>query len=179
MADPLRNEKPIPVRPTTVPALDEQSIDQLLAGLPSSVDSTVLGPTSPRLNRTAESIGSALGTTVGRVRSGLTLVQEREREMARDLSQTVSQQAENLSAAVVEHVDHLTDVAEERVFEFARTFNRQLDVLRFRANARMRELRRQATITRDEHPVEAILVIAGAAFVLGFALRVWRSGNDY
>jgi hypothetical protein len=179
MADPLRNEKSIPIRPSAPPAPDEQSIDQLLAGLPPSADSTVPGQTSPRLNRTAESIGSALGTTVGRVRSGLTLVQRREREIARDLSQSLSQSAGDVSAAVVEHVDHITDVAEERVSQFTRTFNEELDVLRFRASSRMKELRKQAAIARDEHPIEAILVIAGAAFVLGFALRVWRSGNDY
>jgi hypothetical protein len=179
MADPLRNEKSIPIRPSAPPAPDEQSIDQLLAGLPPSADSTVPGQTSPRLNRTAEGIGSALGTTVGRVRSGLTLVQRREREIARDLSETVSQQAENLSAAVVEQVDRITDVAEERVSQFTRALNEEMGVLRFRAATRIKELRKQAATARDEHPVEAILAIAGAAFVLGFALRIWRSGNDY
>lgn len=31
---------------------------------------------------------------------------------------------------------------------------------------------------RDEHPVQALAVIAGAAFLMGFVARMWRSKSN-
>lgn len=176
MADPLRE----PIGDTKShlenPALDDHSVEKLLAGLPP--EPALPCSENPRLNRTAENIGTALGTTVGKMRSGLSLVQTRPREMAHDFSQKLSQQAESLSAAAVERAEQLGDVAEEKVSLTFNAAQEQWASLRENARIRIIELRKQAAILRDEHPLELIGAFAGAAFVLGAALKVWRSNHD-
>jgi hypothetical protein len=39
-------------------------------------------------------------------------------------------------------------------------------------------MRRQAAVLREEHPLELIGAFAAAGFVLGVALRIWRSSHD-
>lgn len=175
MADPLRDENlnPEPLRENT--ALEDPSVEALLPGVPSSRS---LPPVeNPRLNRTAETIGSALGTTVGKVRSGMTLVQTRSEEKAREVADTLSQHAQTVSAAAVEKAEHLGDVAEEKASELLDSAQQGWESLRETARRGLVEARKQVAVARDEHPVELILGFAALAFATGFALRVWRS-ND-
>lgn len=176
MADPLREPMGDTKSHLENPALDDHSVEKLLAGLPP--EHTLPRSENPRLNQTAENIGAALGTTIGKMRSGLSLVQTREREMAHDLSRKLSQQAEGLSAAAVEKAGQLGDIAEEKASMAFNAVQEQWDTLRERAGVRIVELRKRAAILRDEHPLELIGAFAGAAFVLGAALKVWRSNHD-
>jgi hypothetical protein len=176
MADPLRNDYSVPISPLEEPIVHEQGVDELLAGFTPVRDyrSTV----NVRLNRTAESIGAALGTTVGKVRSGLSLVVDREQELQRNLADTISGKTETFSAAATEKAERIGDIIEERATQIAITAQEQWDVISEKARERVVEFRRQAAVLRDEHPLELIAAFAGAAFVLGAALKVWRSIDD-
>lgn len=176
MADPLRNDYSVPISPLEEPIVHEQGVDELLAGFTPVRDyrSTV----NLRLNRTAETIGAALGTTVGRVRSGLSLVVDREQELQRNLADTISEKSETFSAAATEKAERISDILEERATQIAITAQEQWDALNERAREKVIELRRQAAVLREEHPIELIGAFAGAAFVLGAALKVWRSLDD-
>jgi ElaB/YqjD/DUF883 family membrane-anchored ribosome-binding protein len=176
MADPLRNEFGNPVFPLEELAVKDQGIEELLAGF--TPERTLPESRNPRLNRTAESIGSALGTTVGKMRSGLSLVRDREQEMQRDLSETLSQKAETLSAAATEKAELFGDVVEEKASQVFNAAQEQWEAISEKTRERVVELRRQAAELRDEHPLELIAAFAAAAFVLGAALKVWRSIDD-
>lgn len=176
MADPLRDDtlkQPNNLRENT--ALDDPSVEALLPGVPDQP--SLPRPENPRLNRTAESIGSALGSTVGKVRSGLTLVQTRSEEKAREVADNLSQRAEAVSASAIEKAEHLGDVAEEKAAQFLDSAQEGWESLRQTAQRGLAEARRQVAIAREEHPIELILGFAALAFAAGFALRVWRS-ND-
>lgn len=176
MADPLRDTlKSNP--PLENSALENPSVEALLPGIPADENLPLREP-NPRLNRTAETIGSALGTTVGKLRSGITLVQNRSEETARDVAGTISEQAQSLSAAAIEQAEHLGDIAEERASEFLDTAQEQWKALRETGLRGLQEARKQVAIAREEHPVELILGFAALSFAVGVALRVWRSNND-
>ncbi len=191
MMEPLRNEyappnSPLePEPPREKSPLDAQSIDEILARFPSerelplaSDSARSFRPQNPRLNRTAENIGAALGTTVGRMRNGLSLVQSRQREITREVSDRPAQQAQAFTATAVEKVEELGDVVEEKASEFADFAQQGLGQIRRQARERITELRRQAVQLREERPLELIAAFAGAAFVIGVTLRLWRANND-
>jgi|NGEPerStandDraft_6_1074524.scaffolds.fasta_scaffold27441_5 ElaB/YqjD/DUF883 family membrane-anchored ribosome-binding protein len=176
MADPLRNDYKDPLSPLEEPAVSDQSIAEVLAGFTPT--RTSRGAYNPQLNRTAESIGTALGTAVGRMRSGLSLVHDREQELQRDMTETLSEKAETLSAAATEKAEALGDIVEEKASQLYTAAQEQWEFISEKTRDQVVEWRRQAAQLRDEHPLELIAAFAGAAFVLGAALKVWRSIDD-
>ena len=185
MPDPIRNDYPTPnLSPEQEVGLDTQSIDQLLAGIPDTQHALPRAE-NERLTQAAETIGSALGTTVGKVRSGIEVVHDRQREMARTLSeklaeqkQKVSEQAEAIGARVSEQAGELGDRTQEKAAELLDLTQQRWNDVRDRTREQVTEARRRAAILRDEHPLELIAGFAIAGFVVGVLLRVWRSSND-
>ena len=176
MPDPLRNDIANPQPPQDV-GLDTQSIDELLAGFPPP-ERSLPRADNPRLNQAAESIGSALGTTVGKVRNGLSVVYDRQREISRNVSQKVSEQTESLTSSISQRAGELGDLTQEKATELLDvTQQRWMDV-RYQARVQVGRMRRHAAVLREEHPLELIGAFAAAGFALGVALRVWRSSND-
>lgn len=179
MADPLRNETGVPGIATGAlpgePVLDDQGVDELLAGFPP--ERTLPRTENPRLNRTAETIGSALGATVGRMRSGLSLVKV-NRDGGPGLTDKISQKAEDLSATVREQAGHLGDVVQDRTEELVRSTRQRWTELRATGREKVIEVRHRAAVLKQDHPLELIGAFAGTAFIVGVALRVWRSNNN-
>ena len=195
-ADPIRNDSGVPDYSTVPkPVLDDQSVDELLAGFPPP-DRTLPPPQNPRLNRTAESIGTALGSTVGRMRNGMSLVTGNLADTgaslsdkisqkasgisqkAADLQETVRTQAQDLTSSVRDRAGQFGDILQDKSEELAAATQEQLRQLRERARQRLIEARHRAAVLRQDHPLELIGGFAAAAFVIGVALRVWRSTND-
>ncbi len=105
------------------------------------------------------------------------------------------QRSENRINTAVDKIIHVIGVAVQRARELpdrAAELKQRVKVARARcteeASDTMAELRRTARqqadhmrvrvqVWADEKPFQAIAAGAGAAFVLGFALRVWRSRN--
>ncbi len=177
MADPLREDALHSNEPLPNSILEDPSVEALLPGVPPRKE-LPSDSGNPRLNRTAETIGSALGATVGKLRSGMTVVQSRTEETARDVSDTISERAQSLSAAALEQAEHLGDIAEEKASELLDKAQEQWQALRETAQQGLTEARKQVAVAREERPVELILGIAALSFVAGFALHVWRSSND-
>jgi ElaB/YqjD/DUF883 family membrane-anchored ribosome-binding protein len=178
MPDPLRNDIDTSQSPGAQDVgLDTQSIDELLAGFPPP-DRALPRADNPRLNQAAETIGSALGTTVGKVRNGLSIAYDRQREMSRNVTQKVSEQAESLTSSISQRAGELGDLTQEKATELLDVTQQRWDDVRDRARLRVDRMRRQAAVLREEHPLELIGAFAAAGFALGLALRVWRSSND-
>jgi ElaB/YqjD/DUF883 family membrane-anchored ribosome-binding protein len=178
MPDPVRNDFADPQPPGVQDVgLDTQTIDELLAGFPPP-ERSLPRSENPRLNHAAESIGSALGTTVGRMRNGLSVVYDRQREMSRSVSQKVSAQAESLTSSISQRAGELGDLTQEKASELLDATQQRLATVRERGRIRFDRMRRQAVGLREEHPLELIGAFAAAGFALGVALRIWRSSND-
>ncbi|ABF39413.1 hypothetical protein Acid345_0408 [Candidatus Koribacter versatilis Ellin345] len=188
MADPLRNQSGIPAaRAASKPIFDDRSVDELLAGFPA--DRSLPEAGNPRLNRAAESIGGALGTTVGRVRNGLTLVKGNLVETSNQITEQISDKASAIKDKVESQAHDLNITARAKAAEFgdvvqgtseqlAGIAERQWLELRQNARQRLIMARNRAAVLKQDHPLELIAAFAGAAFVIGFAFRVWRSDHD-
>jgi ElaB/YqjD/DUF883 family membrane-anchored ribosome-binding protein len=178
MPDSLRNETANPATQLESATPADPSAEALLSG--PSVESSRLLPEAhnPRLHRTAESIGLALGTTVGKLRSGLALVQKRPLDAAHGLSGAISEQTQSLSAAAIENAEHLGDVVEEKASELASNAQAQWSAFRDNARRAIVRARERAAILKEEKPLHLVGAFAAAAFVVGFTLRVWRASND-
>ena len=177
MPDPLRND----IDSTSSPGvqdvgLDTQSIDELLAGFPP--ERSLPRANHPRLNQAAVNIGSALGTTVGRVRSGLSVASDRQRALSRNIAQAVSEKTESITASISQRAGELGDLTQEKASELLDYTQQTWTDARDRMNLRLNEMRRQASALRDEHPLELIGAFTAFGFALGVALRIWRSNND-
>jgi ElaB/YqjD/DUF883 family membrane-anchored ribosome-binding protein len=162
MADPLRK----------LPSEEEETIElEIIPGAerpgtpPDFIEvhaTRIERETHPFAVRTAENLGAAVGGAVGNVsrsvRTGL------------DAATTGSKQAGDKLA-------ELADQARVRAQDLSLEAGRLAQDMREAAIYRSQRLRREAREFMHQKPLEAILAIAGAAFVFGFALRIWRSNR--
>jgi hypothetical protein len=116
------------------------------------IDSVITGATeredgNPKLRETAETVGTAVGKAVNKVR---------------DLPRRVSEMKERFT------------VIRGRTREDASSAAAEL-----KENARQKayQARSRAQYYAREFPLEFLAGVAGVAFVLGFALRIWRSSR--
>ncbi len=107
---------------------------------------------NPRLNQTAEKIGTLLGTAVNMVRNVPCQVQAVPRTIG-SMRERVREKSEELR---------------EDVSEMAREWQQA-------ARARMRHARTRTAQYVHENPIQVIALVAGVAFGLGVGLRIWRS----
>jgi hypothetical protein len=114
---------------------------------PSPLRPRIVQAHSPALNGAAERLGSALGSAVERVKE----LPRRLEEMKQRFTVIRGRTREDAAAAAAE-------------------WNQT-------ARQKLRVARNRAQLLADEHPVEVVLGAAGLAFVVGFMLRIWRSGH--
>jgi ElaB/YqjD/DUF883 family membrane-anchored ribosome-binding protein len=100
-----------------------------------------------RLNKSAETIGNVVGAAVDRVRH----LPQRFGDMKQRLTLIRGRARDQAAVSTTD----LSRTAQEKA----------------------RQVRTRAEFYANEYPVESILAIAGAAFVLGVLLRVWRSSR--
>lgn len=116
-----------------------------------------------RASAVGEKIGETLGSAVEKVRtgvrSGLRIVGGR----AKDASAAASDMADQARVKA----SQWSEVAAERMSDVGRTAQESLDLAR-----------RRVRHYSQEYPLQTLGVIAGVAFVVGFALRVWRSNSE-
>lgn len=202
MAEPVSNIKDAgsPVsRDDRLNRVAEAPLPELLPGTPSPDHLLPEADfrSSRRLNAAAEKVGGAVGSAVGSMRRGMRVVGGRDRSRTRlddladpkgrtsdladsaaatvsDLKNTASdkldvllERASGLSERAGERLGELKSTAGERVSDFADT-----------ARDRLHYARRRANHLTNEYPVQTILGFAGFAFVIGFALRIWRSNGN-
>lgn len=102
---------------------------------------------SPTLNQAAERIGYI----VGRIEVELRQMPQRAAELRNRLNRARAQASENAGTAASEW--------------------------RLTAQQNAQQARSRARYMANQYPVETIAGAAGAAFVAGFALRLWRSNH--
>jgi ElaB/YqjD/DUF883 family membrane-anchored ribosome-binding protein len=102
---------------------------------------------SPRLNEAAE----RLGYLVGRIEVELRQMPRRATELRDRLNRARAQAGENASTAASEW--------------------------KLSAQQNAEQARSRAQFLANQYPIETIAGTAGAAFVAGFVLRIWRSNH--
>ncbi len=108
---------------------------------------------------TKDRFGDAVDEVRSRVRSGMKVVAERSREAG---------------DALATAADH----AQEKAREISEEARIRAEEIRRAAFERVRQARAAAQRARNERPLQALLVIGGAALVVGLLLRIWRSNSD-
>jgi ElaB/YqjD/DUF883 family membrane-anchored ribosome-binding protein len=121
-------------------------------------------PINPRWNQAAEQIGSAIGRTVSKVRE----MPRRAEWIAQELTNEIRDRIEAIPTP-----EQGGSVA-TRLLEKA---ERTADELKCRARENVHVARNRAERLARESPVEIIIAAFGAAFILGVALRIWRSNH--
>jgi hypothetical protein len=144
-------------------------------------------------------IGSAVGGVlrfplrVGQTSSRLRVAGNVRRAQASaavlDMMDTAAQRAENLRRTTTETLSdwarstryktaQLEDQAAERWDELRSAAKERLQVVGRRAVAQWDETQRAASQMKNEDPARFLMVVAGAAFVIGAGLRIWRSSSN-
>jgi ElaB/YqjD/DUF883 family membrane-anchored ribosome-binding protein len=102
---------------------------------------------------------------------------------------TAAQRAENLgrtSSATMSNWAHsarrktaqLEERAAERWNDARSVARERLDVAGRRAVAQWNQTQRTVTRLQQEDPARFLMVVAGAAFVIGAGLRIWRANSN-
>lgn len=118
---------------------------------------TELPASNERLNRTAENVGTAVGTAVNAVRD----LPDRLQDMKQRLK--IVRGAGEPSKA-----DEIKVKAKEKADELKETAGRKID-----------EARSRATHLANQYPIQVILAAGAIAFAVGLILRLWRSDRGY
>ncbi len=160
MAEPLRKPQ-WHEEPTSPISAGTEPLPPSLPGTPPAFDEEQ----GRRMEKDArgrsigEAVGTALGSLGAKVRTGLSAVGGKTREAGTQL-------------------DDVTDAARERAEQLGEEARIRFNRIRGAAQQKLYEVRSNAKRAARENPVQTIALIAGAAFVIGFVLRIWRANSD-
>jgi hypothetical protein len=132
--------------------------------------SGIIGEIESRRNATAQEIGRRAGRAVAAVSELPQLARQLPRRIedvrwqVRDRLRIIRQQS---PGQTTNRIEEMREAAASRI-----------EALRSRAQERLQLLRNRADRLQRERPVELIAGAFGAAFLLGTALRIWRSNSD-
>ena len=118
---------------------------------------------NPRWNEAAENIGRTAGRAVAKIREFPRQIDD-AREDAREKLREIRIQSQQTGQG---RFGQLKDQALDR-----------LDILRNRANERILIYRNRAQRMTRERPIAVIVGAFAVSFVVGVALRIWRSDRD-
>jgi len=97
--------------------------------------------------------------------------------MAQDKAGDLMDRVEERGRAALDQVDQLTKKAAARVDHFKEEVEERSRELRMKARLRAEEVRMRGERLVQEHPLEILGCIAGAAFLAGLSLRILRAKN--
>ena len=126
---------------------------------------------NPRLNETAEKIGSTVGEMVNRAQD----VRRRFETMKQDLGESSGSKVEEFKHRAHEQWSNVTGAAQQRLENWKQSARDSAEEARDAIVQRTREARMKARAYVHENPHHVLLGIAGAAFALGLTARIWRS----
>jgi ElaB/YqjD/DUF883 family membrane-anchored ribosome-binding protein len=134
--------------------------------LPSAAD--------PRLRHAAVAVGTTLGQAVNAAREIKRLAAEAGDQSAESVQSKVRSIKESASGAL----DEVQDSAVQ-TYQDARTrMETSYDEAQARAAEIIENIRRRGRYLADEYPLQLIAAVAGAAFLTGVLLQIWRSARD-
>jgi hypothetical protein len=127
--------------------------------------------------------------TTSRIREAGSATRAQASAVVLDMMDTAAQRAEHLrrntGAALYDwaratryKTGRLEDQAVERWEELLSSAKERLDVVTHRAAEQWNQRRQAVSRLREEDPARFLMMVAGAAFVIGAGLRVWRSSRD-
>jgi hypothetical protein len=141
-----------------------------------------------RAENFGRSIGSAVGGVlrfplrVGQSTSRLRVAGNVRRAQASavvlDMMDTAAQRAEHLRRTASATISQLEDQAAKRWEELRSAAKERLDLASQVAVERWNQTQRAVNRLREEDPARFLAVVAGAAFVIGAGLRIWRSRSN-
>jgi ElaB/YqjD/DUF883 family membrane-anchored ribosome-binding protein len=129
---------------------------------------------NPRLNETAEKIGSTVGEMVNRA-------QEARRKFGSrrdDIRQSSAGKVEEFKQRAQEQWSNATEAAQHRLDDWKQTAQESADEARRAIVQKTREARIRTRAYVNENPHHVLLGIAGAAFAVGLTARIMRSRHD-
>ena len=126
---------------------------------------------NPRLNETAEKIGSTVGEMVNRAQEA----RRKFQTMKQDIGESSGGKVEELKQRAQEQWTSATGAAQQRLAEWKQSARESAEEARNVVMQRTREARIKARAYVDENPHHVLLGIAGAAFAIGLTARIWRS----
>ncbi len=130
-----------------------------------------------------------VGQTTSRIREAGNSTRAQASAVVLDMMDTAAQRAENLRRTTTETLSdwarttryktaHLEGQAAERWDELRSSAKQRLDRASRAAVERWNHTQRAVNRMREDDPARFLLVIAGAAFVIGAGLRIWRSSSN-
>ncbi len=117
---------------------------------------------NPRWNEAAENIGRTAGRAVAKIREFPRQIED-AREDAREKLRAIRTQSQQ--------------AGEGRQSQFKEQAGQRLEILKNRAHERVLIARNRAQRMTRERPIAIIASAFGACFMLGVALRIWRSNR--
>jgi ElaB/YqjD/DUF883 family membrane-anchored ribosome-binding protein len=134
--------------------------------------------------QTADQISSSTSSLAGNAQERLRglgdvalQVGEKAQQRASQLMDMAEDRARVLLDRTLDKTEELATYLTERTSDLKQEIDQRTQKLRNDARIRLYELRLRARYTVRERPLETLGVIAGAAFILGVALRMVRSRN--
>lgn len=161
---------------------DEVSPRALPRDVPPALPEEASPANNPRLNQTAENIGTAVGSTVREMKSRFRVVkggaQESISSTTEDLKQRAGETVEQVKQRASEAVQQASSKASEVLDAAKQRASAAMDTARTKVSDSMQAARNRAAYLRDEYPLQVVMGAAAAGFVLGVVLRIWRSNRD-
>jgi hypothetical protein len=128
----------------------------------------------PRLRRAAQAVGSTLGEAVHLAREA----SQRTAATAEETKQGTQGKIISIKERASDAVDGVRD-STARAYEDAKA---KVESTYFRARQRaiglLENAQQRSRYLAHEYPLQVIGAVAGAAFLAGMLLRIWRSGRD-
>jgi len=131
-------------------------------------------------NRAQEVESFAADRTSGSASSLAEAAEQRARNRAataRDRARDLMDRVEERGRAALDEVDQLSKKAAARVDQFKEEVEERSRELRMKARLRAEEMRIRGARLVQEHPLEILGCIAGAAFLVGVSFRIVRAHN--
>ncbi len=128
----------------------------------------------------AEQIGAMLGRAVGgvrgfpdRVRKGIHVIKGQAREQAGSATDAAS----DLAQSVTERISSFRQGAAQTAAQWKEKASERSGQLNQVAGQRIADARSRAMRATRENPIQIIIGLAAASFVIGVGLRLWRSNR--
>jgi len=122
-----------------------------------------------------------VGSTVREVKTRLRVVkggaQESISSTAEDWKQKAGDTVEQAKQRASDAVQQASSKASEALDAARQRASAAMDTARAKASESMHAARTRAAYYREEYPVQVVMGAAAAGFVLGVALRIWRSNR--
>ena len=129
---------------------------------------------SERLLAAAQIVGVALGRAVNRARD----LSRRTSEVTERTRQTAGEKVTTAKERAAGIADNASRTSAEAYADAKARVADTLDEAKQTAARRLDEARTRAQNIADEFPLQVIAGTAGAAFLAGVMLRIWRSSRD-